>query len=380
MEKRHAVVLTGDLGMGHHVISEVVADSLASLGWSTEVLDCMSLLGRVGARVGDWVFRRMTAIPTLYDGVHYAHFRTGSRLAAAADWGATSRLVPALRRHLAARPADLLFSAFATGSSAIAQLAECGPGLRGRNGGRPATVALCVDVAPHSLWVRPGLDLFVVTSPAAAAGVRRYAPRARIAIVPPLVRPAFAEAPSRQAARAMLGVPQETRCVLVMGGGWGLGPLAQTAEALARQGVFVLGVAGRNRKLADELKELASRNAEILPFGFCNEIPTLMAAADLVVTTPGANTCGEARVMERPLMLLDVVAGHGRENILHELEQGKADVCDPSPTMLVDCVLAALERIEDPAHQPTPSGPWSESLGKVLVEAGITPGVSVAPA
>jgi hypothetical protein len=366
--------------MGHHVISEVVADSLASLGWSTEVLDCMSLLGRVGAQVGDWVFRRLTAIPTLYDGVHFAHFRPGSRLAVAADRAATSRLVPALRRHLALQPTDLLFSAFATGASAIAQLTGGDSLPRGRNGGRPAAVALCVDVAPHSLWVRHGLDLFIVTSPAAAAGVRRYVPRARIAIVAPLVRPSFAEAPTRQMARSMLGVPQDTRCVLVMGGGWGLGPLAETAEALAREGVFVLGVAGRNRKLADQLKELATRNPEILPFGFSDEIPTLMAAADLVVTTPGANTCGEARMMARPLMLLDVVAGHGRENILHELEMGDADVCDPSPDVLVECVLAALERVEGPEPQPTPSGPWTESLGKVLAEAGITPGVSILPA
>jgi processive 1,2-diacylglycerol beta-glucosyltransferase len=82
--------------------------------------------------------------------------------------------------------------------------------------------------------------------------------------------------------------------------------------------------------------------------------------------------------MDRPLMLLDVVAGHGRENILHELEMGNADVCDPSPKVLVQCVLAALERAEDPVHQPSSAGPWSESLGKVLVEAGITPGVSIA--
>ena len=108
MGRQRALVLTGDLGMGHHVITEIVVGSLDRLGWSTEVLDCMSLLGRLPSKVGDWVFRRLTATPTLYDGVHFSHFRPGSRLASAVDWGATSRLVPVLDRHLEDHPVDLL--------------------------------------------------------------------------------------------------------------------------------------------------------------------------------------------------------------------------------------------------------------------------------
>lgn len=38
-----------------------------------------------------------------------------------------------------------------------------------------------------------------------------------------------------------------------------------------------------------------------------------MAAADLVVCLPGATTCSEARVVGRPLLLLDVMPGHGHD-------------------------------------------------------------------
>ena len=47
-----------------------------------------------------------------------------------------------------------------------------------------------------------------------------------------------------------------------------------------------------------------------------------MAAADVVVALPGATTCSEARVVGRQLLLLDVMPGHGRDNLLHELELG----------------------------------------------------------
>jgi processive 1,2-diacylglycerol beta-glucosyltransferase len=366
--RQRALVLTGNLGMGHHVITEIVVGSLDRLGWSTEVLDCMSLLGRLPSKVGDWVFRRLTATPTLYDGIHFSHFRPGGGLASAVDWGATSRLVPVLDRHLQDHPVDLLASTFATGSSAIAKLTAVK-----RTYERPATVALCTDVSPHRLWVWEGLDLFMVTSPAAAAAVRRYAPRAPIAVVPPPVRHAFHEAPSQHDARVALGIDPSARCALVMGGGWGLGPLATTARALADEGVVVLVVAGRNPKLAQALAEEASRQPLVVPFGFTDQIPTLMAAADLVVTTPGATTCSEARVVRRPLMLLDVIPGHGRDNIQHELELGDADVCDPDPARLVDSVLFALQRSVPPVSDQRVADRWDERFAEALAVVGIVP-------
>ena len=37
MSRPRALVLTGSLGLGHHVVTEVVADSLEQMGWSTGV-------------------------------------------------------------------------------------------------------------------------------------------------------------------------------------------------------------------------------------------------------------------------------------------------------------------------------------------------------
>ncbi|MGC8472299.1 MAG: glycosyltransferase [Acidimicrobiales bacterium] len=370
----HALVLTGDVGMGHHVVTEVVAEALERVGWSTEVLDCMAMLGPMRAKAGDWLFRRASAIPTLYDAVHFAHFRPGSRLARAMDQAATDRLVPALRAHLEDAPAEVIVSTFATGASAIAKLAAVNAEAR------PATVALCTDVCPHSMWVQDGLRLFLVTSPAAAAGVRRYAPRVPIVVLPAPVRAGFHEAPPQAEARRRLGVDPEASCVLVMGGGWGLGPLAEMAEMLAVRGVTVLAVAGHNARLASALEAAAQRQPRVVPFGFTDEVPALMAAADLVLTTPGATTCSEARVVGRPLMLLDVMPGHGRDNVQHELELGEADVCDPHPGRLVECVLSALERAAPVAERRPAAERFGTAFADALAMVGILPGLSRSPA
>jgi UDP-N-acetylglucosamine:LPS N-acetylglucosamine transferase len=370
MSRPRALVLTGSLGMGHHVVTEVVADSLESMGWSTGVFDCMSMLGRLSGKTGDWVFRHIMDTPTLYDGVHFSHFRTGSRLAGLVDWGATKRLVPALADHLTREPADLLVSTFATGASAIAKLGSEGSTTR-----PPATVALCTDVCMHSLWVHDGIHLFLVTSEAAAASVRRYVPGAPIAIVPAPVRPQFHQAPTQAQARAALGIEPEARCALVMGGGWGFGPLAETAEALADQGVVVLVVAGHNEELSRVLDRVARRQPGVVPYRFTDQIPTLMAAADLVLTTPGATTCSEARVVNRPLLLLDVMPGHGRDNVQHELELGQADVCDADPERLVRCALGALERSAPPRASRPDADRFGKDFANALAMVGIFPSV-----
>jgi len=57
--------------MGHQMVAEVVTASLDRLGWDVEVIDGMRMLRAVAGRVGDWVFGRIVAIPTLYDGLHH---------------------------------------------------------------------------------------------------------------------------------------------------------------------------------------------------------------------------------------------------------------------------------------------------------------------
>jgi UDP-N-acetylglucosamine:LPS N-acetylglucosamine transferase len=360
---KRAVILSGSLGSGHDVISEVVTASLAGLGWESRTLDCMGMLGRRAGRAGEWVFRRLTGMPGLYDGVHFAQLRPGGRLARAMDAGAMSRLLPALRAELGREPADLIVAVFATGAAAAARLTASPQQAR--------TVVLCTDAVLHSTWVRDGIDLFLVTSPAAAASVHRYVPRARVRVVPPPVRAAFYQPMSQADARRALQIPAGARCVLLMGGGWGLGPLDHAAGALAGAGVHVLAVAGRNRLLAERLEALATRAPLVHPFGFTGRIVELMIASDVVVTPPGATTCAEARVVGRRLVLLDGMPGHGRENLQHELELGNADVCNPRPQDLSASVLAALDRAGRPPPGPArPAGEWDEAFAAALATIG----------
>lgn len=372
-----ALVLSGSIGKGHDSVAEACEAALRTEGLQAEVLDCMSMLGGVGSRLGTAVFRRMISVPAVYDAFHFSLMRNGSRLPGTFERAAVRLLLPHVRDVVvAAGENPLLISVFPTGVSTVAALKRERPDL--------LAVAVCTDACAHRMWIAEGTDLYVVCSPLAALTVRRYSPEARVAVVPPPVRQQFYEAPSKQDARNVLGVPLDARCVLLMGGGWGLGPLDKTADALARAGYWVLGVAGGNARLYQRLREVAARQWRVLPFAMTQRVPELMAASDAVVTSSG-QTCHEARVVGRWLVIVDVVPGHGRENTLHELERGAALACSPDP----DSAEAAVRFIfaERPEQPPWPveSAPeWQKhffgALNGVGFDASARPGPSASHA
>ncbi|MFE3502354.1 hypothetical protein [Kitasatospora sp. NPDC059160] len=356
----HALLVSGSLGQGHDVMAQACADTLRERGWSTATVDAMALLGQRSGAAGEAVFRRLLDLPGVYDAFHFSALRPGARLALLADAAARSRLVPALGALVEAQRPQLVVSVFATASSAVNRL----PGREFRH------FVFCTDVTPHRLWVQEGTDLFLVTSEVAACAVRRYRPDADVAVLPAPLRQPFYRPPGRAEARADLGVPADAGCVLLMSGSWGLGPIARTAASLAAAGPHVLAVAGRNRELELRLRAAARREPRLHAFGYTDRIPALMAAADLVVTSSG-DTCSEARALGRRLLLLDVVQGHGRDNLQHELELGHADVATARPAEVVRNALAALGRPEpDPSPGATPDA-WSKGFGAALERVGL---------
>lgn len=364
-----ALILSGSIGQGHGSVAEACEAALSRKGVATETVDCMGLLGGIGSRVGMAAFRRLLAVPSVYDAFHFSHLRTGTWIPRAMGRASDKRLVPALRAR--ARGDVLLLPVFPTGVSAAAALrAELGRSER-----PPAVAAFCTDACAHRMWVHAGVDLYVVCSSLAALTIRRYDPSARVAVVPPPVRPAFFSAPARSVARAALGVPERAPCVLLMAGGWGLGPLDATATELVAAGYWVLAVAGMNRRLEARLQDLSRQSDRLRAFGFTGRVPELMAAADAVVTSPG-QTCHEARVMGRWLVVLDAVPGHGRENALHELETGGALACSPDPASVVDAVGVMFR--ECPEHRAW-SVHASEDWDKHFLGALATAGIEIGP-
>jgi UDP-N-acetylglucosamine:LPS N-acetylglucosamine transferase len=287
----------------------------------------------LGIESGGHIFRKLLSSRAVYDAFHFSQLRDDRRLGRAAERAAIIRMRKALVEELGSFRPELVVPVFATGAGAAADLKAHGHRFR--------SLVIMPDSFSHGMWVHEQTDLFMVTSRLAAESVRRYWPEAPVEIVHAPVRAAFATAPSRPQARAELGVPPDATCALLMSGAWGFGPPEEVAVALAEDGMWVLAVAATNVALERTLRRSAEEHQEIIPFGFTDRVPALMAASDVVVTSSG-NTCREARSLGRGLVLLDVVPGHGRENLTHELELGGSTACQPTAASVGRAVRSFL--------------------------------------
>ncbi|HSS10560.1 MAG TPA: hypothetical protein VLL25_11780 [Acidimicrobiales bacterium] len=367
MTTHRALFLSGSFGKGHDTLADACAGALARRGVESRTIDCMAMLGQGPGAIGDWVFRKLLAITPVYDAFHFSQLRGDGALGRAADRAAIKTMYRHVRDEVEAFRPDLIVSVCATGAGTSVRLKADYPDV--------STAVFMTDSFAHRMWVHEGIDLFLVTSEMAAASVRRYWPGATVEVVNAPVRPAFYQVPAQAVIRAELGVPEDASCVLLMSGAWGIGPLDEVARGLAQAGYWVLAVGGTNERLARRLAAVAAADLRVLVFGYTERIADLMAASDVIVTSSG-DTCREARVVGRGLILLDVIPGHGRENLMHELELGGAAVCSATPASVVGAVQTFLadrqgKALEPTAHDPLTAAAWDDELLDALGRAGV---------
>jgi 1,2-diacylglycerol 3-beta-galactosyltransferase len=172
----------------------------------------------------------------------------------------------------------------------------------------------------HEGWITPEVDAIVVPAREVyQRALERGVPRERIFFLGHPVHPKFeAISESKAELRAGLGLPADRTVALLMAGGEGGGKLLPTTLALARSGLslHLVVVTGRNAALRAKLEEMApTLPAPMTVLGYVNNVPSLMRAADLLVTKAGPGTLAEASVAEVPVVVYDFIPGQERGNL-----------------------------------------------------------------
>jgi processive 1,2-diacylglycerol beta-glucosyltransferase len=109
-----------------------------------------------------------------------------------------------------------------------------------------------------------------------------------------------------------------------MGGGMGLGNMDLIVGAVIQQPpVQVLAVAGKNAKLKKDIEALeVPKGSELRVFGFVNNIPEMMAAADLAVSKSGGLSSSECLAIGLPMLVPNPIPGQEERNADYLAEIG----------------------------------------------------------
>ena len=190
----------------------------------------------------------------------------------------------------------------------------------------PFVVSVVTDFEAHALWMDSCVDLYCVATEETRARLvaRGATPESVIATGIPIAAK-FSANPDVKAVRKNLGLRDDLPVMLVLSGGFGMGPVAKILTELDKvpDPFQTIAVAGRNEELRRELAT-QDRKHPTHVLGFSSNMHELMAVADLVITKPGGLTCSEALAVGRPLFILNPIPGQEAANSDFLLEHGAA--------------------------------------------------------
>ncbi len=145
----------------------------------------------------------------------------------------------------------------------------------------------------------------------------------------------------RSASRALLGIPEKSMCITIVGGSLGARRLNELGVALAhayvtRDDIFIFHVVGaRNYAQMRDATESARLGGNYLLVPFTDEVPALLSATDLMVCRSGAMTVAELAVTGVPAILFPLAGApndHQRMNAQELARGGGAVVADDEMT------------------------------------------------
>lgn len=148
--------------------------------------------------------------------------------------------------------------------------------------------------------------------------------------------------------RTRLGLAPDLFTILLIGGGEGMGPIAEITRALAALELpfQLVVITGRNSALRDDLTQEYSANppaqVRVRVEGFVTNMPDWMRASDLVITKAGPGTIMEALAAGCPLLLSGNLPGQEEGNVSFVVEND-AGVFRDTPESIAEQVRAWLQ-------------------------------------
>jgi 1,2-diacylglycerol 3-beta-galactosyltransferase len=317
-DRKRILFLFSDTGGGHRSAAEAIIEALDRnypQRYQAKLVDVLKAYAPLPFNRLPAIYPRIVRLPRAWGaGYRISDGHGRARALTAAAW---PYVRAAARRLVLEQAPDLAVS--------VHPLLNA-PVIKALGKSHPPFLTVVTDlVTTHALWYHRRVSLCLVPTEQAreralACGLRPD--QVQVAGLPVSWR--FCQPPGDpERLRAALGWPADRPMVLLVGGGEGMGPLLETARAIAGIGIdFGLAVvAGRNARLRNRL-EAEAWPIQTFIYGFESRMPEMMQAASLLVTKAGPGTIAEALNAGLPMVLYSRLPGQEEGNVDYVVNQG----------------------------------------------------------
>lgn len=155
--------------------------------------------------------------------------------------------------------------------------------------------AVITDFTIHRWWLNDGVDYYFIADKLLQ---HRLPTAAQVLPFGIPVRQEFARLVNAGQAdlRQKLNWQQDKKICLLMGGGEGLLPMSEIIASLNKlhlENLEIAAVTGNNNKLLKNLQRQFKGSANVKLYGYTEDVPAMMGAADMIVSKAGGLTAAE---------------------------------------------------------------------------------------
>lgn len=327
MRPPRILFLTAPIGAGHTRAAQAVNKAIGRLypGCEMRIANIFDFFHPViGKMILGIYLKILSVVPSLYGSMY--GWGNDSRWALKTRELINAYLAGKMRRFITEYDPTAIVCTHAT----PAGIASC---LR-KDGSIDAPVlAVVTDFVVHKLWVYPTIDYYYV----AGQPLRDYLnsngiPYSKsLSTGIPVDSDFFSQRPASPDSAPDLGLTPDLPVILIMGGGAGVLPMEEIIMACQNieQPIQIIAVAGQNKTLFNQLtarQKDFKQSVRIL--GYVNNVPELMAMAQIIITKPGGMTSAEALCAGVPMIIYKPIPGQEEANTSYLVKQQVAEQVD----------------------------------------------------
>ncbi len=189
-------------------------------------------------------------------------------------------------------------------------------------------ITIITDYRLHSWWVADRTDMYIVAGEGAYDDLIRWkVPPSNIRASGIPVEPVFTKKLDKPKLFRDANLKEGVFTLLVIGGGFGVGPIEDIIKAVGNisHPIQIVAICGHNEELPRKLGALKpSMKADIKVLGFVNNVYEYMDVADILISKSGGITVSESLAKELPMIIIAPIMGQETRNSDYLINHGAA--------------------------------------------------------
>lgn len=311
------LILSCDTGEGHNSAAAAIYEYLKKVNVECQMLDALSLKSIKASKRAELAYLRVIKIPLLFGFIYNAGMLVSNAKIKSPVYYMNKSYRDKLHDYINDNGFDTVITTHLFPAEALTA-------LKRENRLSARTIAVNTDYTCIPFWEETELDYYIIPhEDLTCEFIRRGIPKEKLLPFGIPVKPEFYEKLPRQEARKKfcelfnISFDISKPWYMVMSGSMGYGKVHKLINAIIKMqstDVNIIIICGYNEKLKSKFEEKYGKYKNVAICGFCNNVPLIMDACDILFTKPGGLSSTEAAVKNIPIIHTAPIPGCETKN------------------------------------------------------------------